>query len=554
MNIDPIQLGILWDRLISITDEIVEALVRTSFSTNVRESYDLSCILFDKKGRSLAQGTYSMPTFTGTAPETLKHMLAKMPAETLRPGDVLFTNDPWLGTGHLFDVNVARPVFREDVLIGFTMTITHLPDIGGTGFSSVAREVYEEGLRIPICKICSAGALDERLVEIIRANVRVNDQVIGDIAANIVSNEVGARLLMELLDDYGLADLDDLADAIILQSEREMANAIERIPDGQYRNEMQIENADGMITLACAVTVKGREIAVDFAGTSGCVRAGFNVPLCYSSAMAQYSLKCLTLPEIPNNWGSIAPIRVTGPEGCILNAQLPWPTAGRHVIGHFVLPLIFGALSSVVKDRVHADPGMIDLLNFQGRHRDGSGVSSIYFAAGGYGAFHDADGPSVTPSPSNMSGISTEVWEQQTSVTIEEKSLLVDSGGAGKQRGGLGQQFVLRNDSRDVMIVSAFAQRTEIAPAGFQGGKPGRHRAHLLNGKPVHAQRRYVLQVGDRLTAIQCGGGGFGDPAFRPVAAVVEDWGNGFVSAAGALRDYGVRIDESTGSGARDSS
>jgi len=184
MSIDVISLGVQWDRLISIADEILNSLVRSSFSTNVRESYDLSCVVFDSQGRSIAQGTYSVPSFTGTAPATLAAMLAKFPANTLRPGDVVMTNDPWIGTGHLFDINVMQPVFRDLRIVGYSMSITHLPDIGGAGFSATAREVYEEGLRLPVCMLANEGKLNETLIELIRQNVRVPEQTLGDLLAN----------------------------------------------------------------------------------------------------------------------------------------------------------------------------------------------------------------------------------------------------------------------------------------------------------------------------------------------------------------------------------
>ena len=252
-KIDPISLGIMWDRLVSITDEILAALVRTSFSTNVRESYDLSCTLFDSEGRLLAQGTYSVPSFTGTASATIRHMLDRFPADTLNPGDIIMTNDPWLGTGHLFDVNVMRPVFNKGQLIGFTMSITHLPDIGGRGFSATATEVYEEGLRLPICKLASGGEINKELLELIRINVRVNEQVIGDLMANVTCNEVGGRMLIEFMDEYGIDDLRMVSNSIIEQSERAIREQINLMPDGVYEKNIKVEAITEPVTLACQV-------------------------------------------------------------------------------------------------------------------------------------------------------------------------------------------------------------------------------------------------------------------------------------------------------------
>jgi len=540
---DPVSLGIMWDRLISITDEILIALVRTSFSTNVRESYDLSCVLFDPTGSSLAQGTYSVPSFTGTAPPTIKHMLDKFPPNTLRPGDVIITNDPWLGTGHLFDINVMRPVFRGSQLVGYTMSITHLPDIGGKGFSATAMEVYEEGLRLPICRFVSEGKLNEELLELICTNVRVNEQVVGDLKANITCNEVGGRLLVEFMDEYGIDDLIPLSKAIIRQSERAMREKIKDVPDGIYSNQISVEGWEGPITLACRVNVSGDSIHIDFTGTDSAIPMGINVPLCYTKAFSAYAIKCLTIPNIPNNEGSILPVTVTAPEGCILNAKPPYPTGGRHIIGHFVNPLIFGALSEAMPDKIQADSGMLNLINVQGRHRNGRGVSSIFFASGGFGALHGMDGAPVTPSPSNMTGTPIEVWENLTSMTILKKALLPDSGGPGKYRGGLGQEIILRNDTGHPLTVSCLAGRTEFPPLGMQGGKPGRLREYRINGNQVHPKGRYILKPGEVIRTIEAGGGGFGNPHERSTKKVLEDVKNGFVTVEGALADYGVKVD-----------
>jgi len=540
---DPVSLGILWDRLISITDEILATLVRTSFSTNVRESYDLSCVLFDCNGSSLAQGTYSAPSFTGTAPPTIKHMLRKFPPDTLQPGDVIITNDPWLGTGHLFDINAMRPVFRGPRLVGYTMSITHLPDIGGRGFSATATEVYEEGLRLPICKLANAGKLNEELLELIRTNVRVEELVVGDLMANLTCNEVGGRLLIEFMDEYGIDDLAPLSRAIIGQSEKAMRERIKEIPDGVYENKIKVEAMDEAVTFACQVKIADDSIHIDFSGTSPAVRQGVNVPICYTKAFAVYAIKCLTTPTIPNNEGSVKPISISAPEGCILNAQPPSPTGGRHTMGHFVTPLIFGALAKAIPELIQANSGMFTLMNFQGTHQDGRGVSSIYFASGGFGALNGLDGASATPAPSNMTGTQVEVWEDLTSLTIQKKALLPDTGGPGKYRGGLGQEIVIRNNSKHLMSVSLFGQRTEFPPLGINGGRPGTLRRFWINGKEVHPKRQYVLKSGDEIKAAEAGGGGYGDPNERPVEKVLEDVKNGFVTVEGALRDYGVKVD-----------
>lgn len=549
-KLDAVGLAILWDRLIALTDEIVSALVRTSFSTIVRESYDLTVVVVDAGGRLMAQGSISAPPFIGTAPLTMTHVMRRFPPESLAPGDAIITNDPWQGTGHLFDVNVVRPVFRKGRIVGYTMSITHLPDIGGMGFGTSAAEIYHEGLRIPLRKIVSAGVLDDSLLDLIRANVRVPEQVIGDVMANITANEVGGRMLTEFMDEYGLDDLDALSTAIRGQAERVTRERIRRMRAGRYTNRIQIEGIDEPITLACAVEIAGDGIIIDFAGTGGCVRRGINVPYCYTNAMSLYSMKCLTSWDLPNNEGATAPIKVVAPDGCILNAQPPFPTGGRHSVGHFVSPLLFGAMKDAAPDLVQADTGMIDILNFRGTHRNGGAFSTMWFSAGGFGAVKGHDGPNVTPGPSNMAAVPVEVWEDVTATLIEKKTLLTDSGGAGEARGGLGQEVVFRNDTGQPLTVFSMANRTEFAPLGFGAGQNGARRAHRLNGRPIHPKGQHVLAPGDRLTILQAGGGGFGDPRRRPKAKLLRDVAEGFVSREAAALDYGAVIAEDVGEAA----
>ena len=286
---DAVSLGIMWDRLVSLTDEIVSTLVRSSFSTIVYESYDLSCVVLDAETNSIAQGTFGIPAFIGSAPVTARHMLKKFPAETLKPGDIIVTNDPWLGTGHLFDITMMKPVFRKGRIVAYTVSITHLPDIGGTGFGSSATEVFQEGLRLPICKLYEAGRLNDLIVEIIRTNVRVPEQVMGDIMANVSCNDVGGREILAFMDEYGLDDLGALSAAIRGQSERAMRAKIAEFRDGTYRNRIEVEGFGGPVEFAVRVDVKGDSVAIDFDGTSGCVRAGVNVPLCYTNAMGLHA-------------------------------------------------------------------------------------------------------------------------------------------------------------------------------------------------------------------------------------------------------------------------
>jgi N-methylhydantoinase B len=538
-SFDAVSLSIMWDRLVSLTDEIVSTLVRSSFSTIVYESYDLSVVVLDAEANSIAQGTFSIPAFIGSAPVTLRHMLKRYPAETLKPGDIVVTNDPWMGTGHLFDITMMRPVFRNGRIVAYTISITHLPDIGGNGFGSSASEIYQEGLRLPICKLYEEGRPNELLIDIIRTNVRVPEQTMGDIMANVSCNEVGGREINAFMDEYGLDDLMPLSRAIRGQSEAAMRAKIAELRSGTYRNRIKLEGFEGPVEFAVRVDIDGDGASFDFDGTSGCVRAGVNVPFCYTNAMALHALKSLTLPSIPNNAGSIAPIKVSAPPGCILNALPPFPTGGRHAMGHFVTPLIYGALAEAVPSQVQADSGMMNLITFQGRRRDGRAFSTLYFAAGGYGALEGMDGWATLPHPSNMAVVPVEVWETLTHTTIEHKRLRPDSGGAGRWRGGLGQEVVLRNDTGQPITILGMGNRTEFPAKGLFGGSSGALRVHAVDGTPVHAKGRIEVAPGQRISVLEAGGGGFGDPKQRDRGAVASDVAEGFVTAETARQIYG---------------
>lgn len=539
LTFDAVSLGIMWDRLVSIVDEIVSTLVRTSFSTIVNESYDLTCVVLDEQANSIAQGTFSVPVFIGSAPITLRHMLKRYPPDTLKPGDVIMTNDPWQGTGHLYDITMVRPVFRNGRIVAYTLSITHLPDIGGSGFGSSAVEVYHEGIRIPICKLYEEGRLNELLLDIIRTNVRVPEQVIGDVMANVACNEVGGRELLAFMDEYGLDDLGDLSRTIRGQSEAAMRAKIRELGDGTWENRMQVEGFDGPCDYAVRIDVKGDSVAYDFTGTSGCVRAAVNVPFCYTNAMALHAIKSLLLPNIPNNAGSIAPISVFAPPGCILNAQPPFATGGRHAMGHFVTPLVYGALAKALPERVQAGSGMMNLITFQGMRRDGRPFSTLYFAAGGYGALENLDGQCTLPHPSNMAVVPVEVWETLTHTTIESKRLVPDSGGPGRWRGGLGQEVVLRNDTGHTVTTLGMGNRTMFPARGMFSGGDGALRVHFIDGKPVHAKGRNELAPGQRMRIVEAGGGGYGDPRQRAPTAIAEDVAQGYVSAEAARAIYG---------------
>ena len=355
---DAVEVELLWRRLISLVDEAAAALVRTSFSTLVRESYDFSCIVTNSTGESLVQATESIPSFIGTLPATVKHFLRFFPSHQLQPGDVLITNDIWLGTGHLPDISVAKPIFRNGVLVAFSASTAHAPDIGGKIRSPEPREVFEEGFQIPPMKLLRAGQPDESLLELLRKNVRTPEQTVGDLWAQVVALDLMEDRLLALMSQAELTDLDDLAEALHSRCESAMRAAITELPDGTYRSELKTDGLLGKpITLKMALTVSGDTIAVDFAGTDDQVQRAINCAYCYTHAMTMYGIKICTTPSLPNNEGAWRPISIAAPDGCIVNPAFPAAGGSRMLIGHYIPVLVFQCLGQIVPEKVMAACG-----------------------------------------------------------------------------------------------------------------------------------------------------------------------------------------------------
>jgi N-methylhydantoinase B len=509
---DPIALQILWSRLIATVDEASATLVRTSFSTVVRESNDFACVLVDAQGRSLAQSTASVPSFIGTLPVTVRHMLREFPPETLVPGDVLLTNDPWMGTGHLPDISVARPVFRDGRLIGFAASVAHSPDIGGRIRSPDAREVFEEGLRIPILKLMKGGELNEDIRKVIEYNVRVPDMVLGDLMAQVAANDMSARRLLQMMDEHGLDNLESLASAIHGYSEAAMREAISRVPDGEYRYGFQTDGFDKPLTVQITMRVEGDAIAVDYAGSSPQVDRALNVVPNYTYAYTAFAIKAALSPDVPNNEGGFNPITVTAPEGSIFNPRFPAAVGGRAVMGHFLPAAVFGALAQVVPDLVQAASGSpLWCMNISGVDDRGRRMATMFFVNGGQGASGRKDGISCISFPSNMSNTPIEVLEHTAPVEIEGKQLRARSGGRGRHRGGMGQHLAVRIKSAGPATLAFLADRTKVPAFGLMGGSEGALGALTLNGKPLDPKRIHVVQPGDLVVMSTPGGGGFGE-------------------------------------------
>jgi N-methylhydantoinase B len=543
-NFDPVTLEILWSRLISIADESAAALLRTSFSTIVRESNDFATVLMDENGDSLAENTTGIPSFVGILPRTLKHFLARFPKEQWRPGDCIITNDPWMATGHLPDITMAAPIFHKGRLVGFSGSIAHSPDIGGSVWSSDCREVFEEGLRIPPMKFLSEGKPNPLLVEMIEANVRVPDQVMGDLDAQVTAQRACARRLEEFLDDAGMVDLTALSGALQQRAEMAMRHAIEALPDGTYRSSVDADGYDADEThIECAITIEGSNLHVDYAGTSKQIDRGLNSVMNYTYAYTVYPIKCALDPVTPRNEGSYRSVTVDAPLGTILNPRYPAPVNARQLTGHLLAGALYGALAQVVPKKVCAESGSSPTMRsvYSGTDVKGNRFSQILFASGGMGANAQQDGHSCTAFPTNAGSGSIEALESISPLIVWKKEFRQDSGGEGKHRGGLGQDIEVEVVSAEAIRLSLLSDRQKYAPRGMLGGRDGaKVEIRLADGSKPHPKSRGTLKPGDVLTLRFSGGAGYGDPRERDPEAVRRDIRAGYVSAERAKQAYGA--------------
>ncbi len=539
---DPITLQVMWNRLIFIADQADTVLGRTAFSPIVRENHDYVTVLLDSRGRALAQCTWSIPVFISSLPAAAqKYFLPKFPVGRLEEGDVLATNDPEIGTGHLPDVTMITPIFKNGKVIAYAGSIAHLPDIGGRPLHSEASDIFEEGIRFPIVKLHKAGVPNQDVLDMIAASVRLPIEVQGDLDSMVAANNVMGRELLRFLEEYGLDEVDSLADVIHGLSERQTRAAIRNWPNGTFTSEVTLDGYSPPVVLKAKVTVQDDSIHVDYAGSSDQVLNSINCRTNYRYAHTAYALKCLLDPETPNNEGCIIPFTDEAPLGSILNPQA-W-TAGnsRNLIGHVIPSMIFKALEGVAPAEVIGDSGGAPIwaANCVGQRADGSQYGSVQNFHGGQGGRSDSDGLDTLSFPSNCKVTAVEMFELVVPVLIECKELIPDSGGAGKFRGGLGQRAVLQNLGDTPMSIYLASERTQFPCFGVVGGKDGSLGKVLKNGAPHFPKGKISLAKGDRLALETPGGGGWGNPAARDRALVAEDLRLGLVTAAAAAADYG---------------
>lgn len=548
-EISKVAYQVMWNRLISVVEEQAQALVRTAFSTSVREAGDLSAGVYNAEGQMLAQAVTGTPGHVNAMADAVPHFIRRIGRETMAEGDVYITNDPWEGTGHLHDFTVVTPSFLDGVLVGFFACTAHIVDIGGRGFGADANSIFEEGLQVPIMRFADKGTVDRTLVAIIRGNVREPDQLIGDIYALATCNEIGHRRLIDMMKEFHLSDLAGISDFILTNSRKATLERINALTPGVADGEMRIDGYSKPIDLKVRLTIEKDRVLCDWAGTSGLDKKGINVPLVYTKAYACYALKCAIAPEIPNNAASLAPFEVTAPKDTIVNAVRPAPVALRHVIGHMVPDTVYNALDKLLPDTVPAE-GAGCLCNFQVSLRprtdapapkDAVRAEVLTFNSGGSGARPTLDGMNATAFPSGVMTMPVEATEQVGPVIIWRKELRPDSGGAGQHRGGLGQFMEVGVREGHEFDFQAMFDRVDHPALGRRGGGSGAPTTiGQDDGTVMKGKGKQFVPHGRRVMMAFPGGAGYGVPERREVAQVCRDLALGYITAEFARTHYGL--------------
>lgn len=538
--VDPVTLEIQWQRLIAIMDEVDNAVVRTSFSTIVGESRDFAVIMTDERGASLCQSSFSPPNFCVVLPRTARHLLGKFPPATLRDGDVLVTNDAWLGTGHLPDFVVLSPIFAGGKVVSFVGIVAHLADVGGHAGDIEATDVFMEGLRLPPCQLYRAGEPNEVVFDIIASNCRVPEMVLGDLRSIVGAARLAARQIREFLADYDLVDLTRLATTIHDRSEAFIRARIAELPDGVHEFGLDIDGYPEPAHLRARIEIRGSDVFVDYAGTSPETRdAAINCTFNTTFASTMYPFKCALAPTVPNNEGLFRPVRVSAPEGSLLNCAFPAPVKARAKVTNNINQVLFGALWPVFGNQAQAGSGSIWPFHFVGEDAAHGRFAVHCLPHGGRGALPDMDGAMPIAFPHNSSVTPVEILELRAPIVVARKALRPDSAGAGRRRGGPGQEIVVRSIAPSPMTLTVRPDKIRCPPPGLDRGRPGATGHVFVNGREIARFPAIAFQPNDELRLLLPGGGGFGPPAERPPAAVAEDVALGLLSPAAAARDYG---------------
>ena len=539
-------LQVMWNRLLAVVEEQAQVLIRTAFSPIVRECGDISAGIFDFEGRMLAQAVTGTPGHINTMAAAVETLRARFAVSDMKPGDVYMTNDPWIASGHLNDFLLMMPVFLEGRVVGFTSCTSHLVDLGGLGMGPEGADIFDEGLLIPPCKLVDGGQMNDLLLDIVKANSREPVANEGDIYALVACCEAGADRLVQMMREFGISSLSALSGYIIDTSLRGTIEAIAALPKGTWQHVLMVDGYDAPIALHASLTIAADHLLLDFAGTAGCVDKGINVPLNYAAAYSVFALRCIIGSDIPNNAGSLAPFRVTGPEGCILNAQPPAPVAMRHTLGQMTPDLVYGCLSQALPDKVPAE-GASCMYDLPLRHvADAGDRGDTQFALelvfnGGTGARPALDGLSATAFPSGVWGSQIETTEAVAPVLFHRRELRMDSGGAGQRRGGLGQRIELDSAIDQDFLAFLSVERMQHPAQGRHGGLPGAPGSIRIGpaGPPLPGKGTLRVRAGERLVFETPGGGGFGQPEARVQEELARDLEAALVSERAARTLYG---------------
>ena len=545
-----IRTQVMWNRLIAVVEEQAQSLLRTAFGTITREAGDLSAGVYDPQGNMIAQAMTGTPGHVNTMATAVAHFFKHFPQSTMKPGDVFITNDPWLGTGHLFDYVMMTPVFLGKKLVAFFASTCHVIDVGGVGMSAKANSSFEEGTLIPHSRIRKEGKLNEELLAIILANSRSPVEVRGDILSLISANDTGVRRLVDMMKEFKLTSLDTLAKHILKQSEKGARAAIKALPEGEWSYEIPLDGYERELTLKSKLIVKNGKITVDFSGTSPASLFGINSPRTYTHAYAVFGLKAVIAPHVPNNIGSLSCFDLITEPGSVVDPIRPSPVTARHVIGQMLADSVFGCLAQALPGTVQAESaGPIWILSLYSAHgrvppeltAKAKRFAVINMGLGGIGGRPGKDGLNTTAFPSGVGTIPIEVTETQCPLYFKRKHYLADSGGAGQWRGGVSQAIEIANTEDAPFAISAATFDRIIHPAkGREGGDPGCvGSAGRGSGRKLPDKGMHIIDAGDSLLLELPGGGGFGKPHTRDRAAVEADIAAGLVTVEAARKDYG---------------
>ena len=536
-SLDRLRLQLLWDRLLAIVEEQAQTLMRTAFSTTVREAGDLSAGVFDTDGHMLAQAITGTPGHVNAMAASVGFFLSKHPAGTLEPGDVLVTNDPWHGTGHLNDFTVVTPVFRHGQAVALFAATSHIADVGGLGFGPDGRQVFEEGINLPIGYLFRAGKINQTLMEILRANVRDPRAAEGDLYSLTACNKAGSDSLLAAMDEFSLDDLDAVGEMIIQNSRAAMLEEIRELPKGVWHNTMQVDGYSDPVDLVCSVTISAEGIGVDWSGTSGTSSHGINVPLTYAQAYTSFGVRCVIGNDIPNNSGSLGVVRVTAPAGCILNAPRPSAVSARHAIGQMLPDVVLGCLDEPLEGQAPTEgaaclfgPVFLGGKGMIAGSRSEPFVMNAFYT-GGTGARPEKDGLSCTAFPSGVRSTPVEITENASPLIIWQKEYRPDSAGNGQFRGGFGQIMEFGHSNNEAFAVSKMFDRIDHPPRGRHGGGNGAPASvYIKDGPTLKGMGRELIPAGSTMVLETAGGSGRGHPEDRDRDSISSDQLSGLIS------------------------